>query len=848
VDQAELNIFLLNLPTVLAIDIETMGLDRDSELVSAAIAWEGKTASFWLDRFFNRSDSDIGIFKKIVDVTLFNPGFAGTVVFHNVDFDIKFLLERFFAGPKFSSDSLCGIMDTLTISRISRNNKYVSHADPRQLKCHSLKYLAKEHLEISHSTFEDVVGYSNIRFAPRNDVLTYNGADAAITLKLYNFFLKNISTEEMIYVKEIEIPHLLNLIHMNWHGVPYDLEAATKFLGDAQEILAKIETDIFKSIGRTFNIASQAELSSAIFHNERLTYKASSREQTTIAPLYLTSSDQIKVDLDTLIEIKKRIHELDAVSPAIVTLNKIVQYNELSKSLNFIEQHLSFAKKTADGYRIYPNFSAEAKSGRVKSSRPNMLGLPKRVFKKSNTEDLPLWLKDSSVRQFIGVLDGHQVESIDISALDLSIVTLGAKHFNPDFMWRTFFESDKGLDIHLAVAQKVSADRLRNALDGLDNVPADLDSYWMKKPSKEGVTFIHKSSGQELKATYKQNDLDAVTRMSRTRAVAKVLNLSVSYMIGAVSLAMNIRKNAGEDISAEEAQNLLDNFYEKFPEIRSFQNEVSNKVYGCGYVQSIFGRRYYAEVFDELNENYNNGNGIYEFVCLINSKYWYIKAEGWEKDQIPVIEDMKPIVKPFGLRFRNILEFTELDRHIFRKSDRSQKKSKFNRKSEENQDEMSKYELSRMSLTNEIDRFLSFGQSFSAEATALMESFIYAGDYKIPEKNIMLFRAKIKNPSSQYFRFYKSFIKVTREFFPMYCQGVANSVASICLTNVRKEIEKKNLNAQILLFVHDQMDVLVEISQGADVKALLAQSIEQDKKPFDVPLHGEHKSGKSIPA
>lgn len=40
-DQAELNIFLLNLPTVLAIDIETMGLDRDSELVSAAIAWEG---------------------------------------------------------------------------------------------------------------------------------------------------------------------------------------------------------------------------------------------------------------------------------------------------------------------------------------------------------------------------------------------------------------------------------------------------------------------------------------------------------------------------------------------------------------------------------------------------------------------------------------------------------------------------------------------------------------------------------------------------------------------------------------------------------------------------------------
>lgn len=82
----------------------------------------------------------------------------------------------------------------------------------------------------------------------------------------------------------------------------------------------------------------------------------------------------------------------------------------------------------------------------------------------------------------------------------------------------------------------------------------------------------------------------------------------------------------------------------------------------------------------------------------------------------------------------------------------------------------------------------------------------------------------------------------------MYCQGVANSVASICLTNVRKEIEKKNLNAQILLFVHDQMDVLVETSQGADVKTLLAQSIEQDKKPFDVPLHGEHKSGKSIPA
>lgn len=137
---------------LIAIDIETTGLDRFSDIFSAAVAY-GATSSdvvietFILDPLEGDSRRDEGRFRDIMNQTLLSPEFGGTVVFHNLLFDLSFLLRRLIPGRPFSSLDLAPkLRDTLAASRIARNNKAFTHVEPSGLKAHSLKYLAMERL------------------------------------------------------------------------------------------------------------------------------------------------------------------------------------------------------------------------------------------------------------------------------------------------------------------------------------------------------------------------------------------------------------------------------------------------------------------------------------------------------------------------------------------------------------------------------------------------------------------------------------------------------------------------------------------------------------------------------
>ncbi len=842
--------WILSPSNVCSIDIETTGLGRECEIVSAAVAWRDgdvvKSEGFWLDRYCENSKSDRVEFQAFINRTILNPKYQGEVVFHNMDFDLKHLLRRFSNIKRFSSKAICSVSDTLTISRISKNNKYISHIDPKRLSCHSLKFLAKEFLGIDHTSFDEVVNHGNIRFANRNKVLEYNIMDAIITLKLHEHFQRTLDAKELSYLKIIEAPHLLNLLHMNWSGVPYDAVDARKWLQIITDQMSLLEKKIHIAAGSTFNISSQQELISRLFFNSRLTYKRNGQDEV-LKPLYLTPTHQPKVDLETLSIISKNL-SLPGYegTDCINFINKVTQYMELAKSISFIESHLQYIHSEGDGYKLFPNFSAEAKSGRLKSSRPNLLGLPKKIYKRTNNKLLSDDDKEKSVRNLLRVPAGYAVWTIDINALDLTVVTHGVKQFNPNFAWIELFENqnEHKKDIHMAIAAKVDPKRYSEVLSPLkEQLKFDIKEYSARKPNKEGIDFFHNSSKVVVRTKFPDNNKSVASEIKKRRDLSKVINLSTTYMTGAATLALKLMRDTGDSYTSSEAQMILNNFYKEFPEIRRFQDEIGNKVYHQGYVQSVFGRKYFADVFDDLNEHFHESqeSGVeseFEFVCKIHEKYWYLKTHSWKKEDAAVVKDLKVINSPFGFYFSRVSYFEQLDRYIFRKS-RRKKSTMFQKKSEQQLNEVSDYELSRIGLTNEIDHQLSLGSSITDEANEILNSFVRNGIYFVPEKHILFYRVPLKNPSSKYFKFYKGFMKSVRLFFPLYCQGVAATVACMCLTQVRNEIESKNIDAQILLFVHDQIDVMVNEKNSEQMKELLNECVESMKYPFDIPLSGD---------
>lgn len=154
-------------------DLETTGLSRRDEIVSAAVSWIDKSnnissVAFFLDRC---SEEDVSVdderFKEILSATLFNvPSvgnanpYKGIVLFHNLLFDLKFILIRYrdllsegrklvdvpFTRFPFISRDICKVADTASMSRLIKSTKFLSHVDPEKMKCHSLKFLAKEFL------------------------------------------------------------------------------------------------------------------------------------------------------------------------------------------------------------------------------------------------------------------------------------------------------------------------------------------------------------------------------------------------------------------------------------------------------------------------------------------------------------------------------------------------------------------------------------------------------------------------------------------------------------------------------------------------------------------------------
>lgn len=114
-------------------------------------------------------------------------------------------------------------------------------------------------------------------------------------------------------------------------------------------------------------------------------------------------------------------------------------------------------------------------------------------------------------------------------------------------------------------------------------VGADLDSVELRM-------LAHLAPGGEVERAFKEGlDLHQIAAdgVGISRQDGKTLNYSILYGIGIKKLARDLR------VSEARAKEILDGWYETFPEVRGLKNEIKWALETDGYIETIMGRRHY---------------------------------------------------------------------------------------------------------------------------------------------------------------------------------------------------------------------------------------------------------------
>src|SRR5699024_9478080 len=103
---------------------------------------------------------------------------------------------------------------------------------------------------------------------------------------------------------------------------------------------------------------------------------------------------------------------------------------------------------------------------------------------------------------------------------------------------------------------------------------------------------IHSRTAREI---FGLNSIEDVTREQRTRA--KRVNFGIPYGVSAYGLASRL------GISNSEGQELIDQYFERFPGILDYIEETKEFAKENGYVKTLLGRRRYIPRINSRNWN-----------------------------------------------------------------------------------------------------------------------------------------------------------------------------------------------------------------------------------------------------
>lgn len=321
---------------------------------------------------------------------------------------------------------------------------------------------------------------------------------------------------------------------MHIRGISIDMAMVKNKIEEYKSIIARVEKDIYESVGFEFNIRSPRQLANVLFGN-----------------LSLPNARKTKTGYSTDDEV------LQGLLDAHPVVSKIIEFRQVTKLVStYMEPYLELARRSStedaqtsqqteqislfgnpaqiqrleekpmiqmsgDRIRVHSTFSVTSTtSGRLSSVNPNLQNLPVK------TEI------GKVIRSFFVPDAGKKLVSIDYSQIDLRVLA----HISQDKGLIEAFQ--QGRDIHRSTAAKI----------------------------------FHKN-------------FDEVT--DSQRRFAKSINFGLVYGMSPFGLSRSI----GVDV--KEAAAFIEEYFAQFPGVKEYMNQTIQFAREKGYVTSLLGRRRY---------------------------------------------------------------------------------------------------------------------------------------------------------------------------------------------------------------------------------------------------------------
>jgi DNA polymerase-1 len=371
---------------LIALDTETQTFDkklgitpRNAKMIGLSLSHDGQKADYFTDKN---------------SWALMMPDEEQTVIFHNAKFDFGVLRRAGLPVPEKFEDTL------IAAHLLDENN------------LHGLKYLAKKHLGIDDPlTFDEA---DKMRLLDPEVFAEYARNDARYTFRLWEKFRKELDTQGMRSVYEMEKRLLPVVMAMETRGMKLDIQSLSKIERKVKTDSARLKTEIFELAGVEFELSKPRAVAAILF--DKLGLKCPKE----------TPGGARSVDIESLKEI---------AHPIAV---KLSEYRKIDKLANTF---IKVLPKHADAQgRIHPEFKPlGAVTGRFSCADPNVQQIPSR-------SEL-----GKAIRRAFICEPGNKLIVADFSQMELRVLA----HYSKDETLLDAYCNGAATDLHALTAQKM---------------------------------------------------------------------------------------------------------------------------------------------------------------------------------------------------------------------------------------------------------------------------------------------------------------------------------------------------------------------------------------------------------
>ena len=375
---------LANRP-ILTCDIETYSLKHvDAGLGSICFCWDKHSGcAFKIDKSSDSKNQEVRDLLKE-----FFINYKGTLIFHNIAFDVTVLIYQLFMKDVLDQEGLLNGLDIML--KNWEDTKLMTYLCTNSCSGNNLglKYQAQAY---AGNWAQDEI--SNIDKIPEEELLRYNLIDGLSTWFVYEKYKDTLVAEKQdkLY-REIFKPTTKDIIQMQLTGIPlnYDkvLEAeqklnddknralsvitANKYVIKFKEVLNQEAVDKYNSTHK--KQITLADVDESFNPNSGIQIKKLLYDLIKLPVINLTESKQPATDGDTLKALLNHTTDKDVLG----LLQALIDYSAVEKILSAFIPTFKKATPASDGRRyIYGNFNLGGTvSGRLSSSKPNLQQIP----------------------------------------------------------------------------------------------------------------------------------------------------------------------------------------------------------------------------------------------------------------------------------------------------------------------------------------------------------------------------------------------------------------------------------------------------------------------------------------